>query len=70
MVNRTMSNDIKQVLEELKGIKKDLQLIKENMPDKDMFLTAGEESLLEESYEDEKKGTLISGKDLRKEIGI
>ena len=40
------------------------------MPDKDMFLTAGEERLLKESYEDEKKGALISGKDLRKEIGI
>lgn len=40
------------------------------MPNKEMFLTAGEEKLLEESYEDGKKGTLISGKDLRKEIGI
>ena len=65
-----MSNDIKQVLDELKGIKKDLQLIKENMPDKEMFLTGGEERLLEESYAHEKSGKLVSGKDLRKEIGI
>lgn len=38
------------------------------MPDKDIFLTASEERLLEESYENENKGALISGKDLRKEI--
>ena len=65
-----MSNDIKQVLDELKVIKKDIQLIKENMPDKEMFLTASEEKLLEESYINEQKEKLISGKDLRKEIGI
>lgn len=69
-MNNAMPNDIKQVLNELKGIKKDLQLIKENMPDKDMFLTAEEQRLLEESYINEQKGKLVSGKDLRKEIGI
>ena len=70
MLNNTMSNDIKQVLDELKVIKRDLQLIKENMPDKEMFLTAGEERLLEESYVSEQKGKLISSRDMRKEIGI
>ena len=65
-----MSTEIKQVLDELKDIRKELKIIKENMPDKDMFLTAEEERLLAESYENEKKGKLISSKDLRKEIGI
>ncbi|MEK6887589.1 MAG: hypothetical protein AABX14_01445 [Candidatus Aenigmatarchaeota archaeon] len=65
-----MSNDIKQVLEELKEIREDLKLIKETMPDKEMFLTIEEEKLLEESYVNEQKGKLISSKDLRKEIGI
>ena len=65
-----MSNDIKQVLDELRVIKKDLQFIKESMPDKDMFLTAEEERLLEESYASGQKGKLISSKDLRKEIGL
>ena len=65
-----MANDInKQVLEELKEIRKELKVIKETIPDKDMFLTA-EEKLLEENYIDEKNGDLISDEDLRKEIGI
>ena len=66
-----MANDInKQVLEELKEIRKELKVIKETIPDKDMFLTAEEEKLLEESYIDEKNEDLISDEDLRKEIGI
>ena len=40
------------------------------MPDKEMFLTAGEKRLLKESYENEKSGRLISSKDLRKAVGI
>ena len=65
-----MSDSIKQVLEELKGIRKDLKDIRENMPDKEMFLTAEEERLLEKSHANEQKDKLISSKALRKEIGI
>ena len=65
-----MVNINKQVLEELKEIRKELKVIKETIPDKDMFLTAEEEKLLEESYIDEKNEDLISDEDLRKEIGI
>ena len=65
-----MANETRQILKELKEIRTDIKTIKENMPDKDMFLTAEEERLLEESYENEKKGKLISGEKLRKEIGI
>jgi len=60
----------KQVLEELKEIRKELKIIKETIPDKEMFLSVEEEKLLEESYVNEKKGDLISDKDLRKELGI
>lgn len=64
-----MANE-RQILRELKEIKSDIKTIKENMPDKDMFLTAEEERLLEESYENEKKGELISSGKLRKELGV
>jgi len=39
------------------------------MPDKEMFLTAEEEKLLEKSYINEEKGKLVSSGDLRKELG-
>ena len=69
-MNIIMVNDIKQVLEELKEIKKELKIIKKAIPDKEMFLTAEEEKLLEESYINEKNGELTSDEDLRKELDI
>ena len=67
-----MSTDIQtnQVLAELKAIRKELVEIKENMPDKEMFLTAEEEKRLEESYVNEKNGKLVNSADLRKALGI
>jgi len=65
-----MANDTKEILNQLKEIRIDLEFIKESMPDKDMFLTAEEEKLLEESFANEKKGELISSENLRKELGI
>ncbi len=59
-----------QLLNELKRIRIDIEFIKEAMPDKEMFLTAKEERLLEESYVNEEKGELISSEDLRKKIGV
>ncbi|MBI2499161.1 hypothetical protein HYV88_02875 [Candidatus Woesearchaeota archaeon] len=58
------------ILKKLEKIEKEVGEIRENMPDKDMFLTSEEELLLEESYDNEKKGNLISSEDLRKELGI
>jgi len=58
------------ILEKLEKIEKEVGEIRENMPDKDMFLTSEEELLLEESYENEKKGELVTSDNLRKEIGI
>ena len=55
-----------QLLQELKEIKKDIKIIIENMPDKDMFLTSEEEILLEESYNNERNKRLVSGRNLRK----
>ncbi len=36
----------------------------------DSFLTTEEENLLEESYENEKKGLLISNEDIEKELSL
>ena len=65
-----MSTETKQVIEMLNTIKSELDYIKENMPNKDMFLTIEEKQLLEESYVNEKKRNLLSSKDLRKQLGI
>ena len=60
----------KQILEEIKIIKEEIIQIKDNMPDKEMFLTAEEKKLLEESYINEKQGKTISSSALRKKLGI
>lgn len=60
----------KQILDELKTIKEELDYIKNNMPDKDIFITVEEKSLLEESFKNEKENKLISAKDLRKQLGL
>lgn len=54
----------------LDTIKSELDYIKENMPNKDMFLTAEERKLLEESYINEKSGKLLSSKSLRRQLGL
>ena len=59
-----------EILSELKAIKAELDLIRENMPDKDMFLTTEEKLLLEESYKNEKEGKLISSNNLKKQLGL
>ncbi len=65
-----MVNETQQILKELREIKSEIKTIKEDMPNKDMFLTAEEEHLLAESYENEKRGELTSSEALRKELGI
>ena len=60
----------RQLLQEVREMRKDIKIIIENMPDKDMFLTAEEEILLEESHNNEKNKQLISSQDLRKHLGI
>ncbi len=65
-----MVPELKQVMNELKNIKKELHFIKEHMADRDMFLTATEKKLLKESYENERAGKLISTAQLKKELGL
>ncbi len=65
-----MAKGIEQIMDELRNIKEELKYIKDNMPNKDIFLDAEEKQLLQESFRHEKAGTLISGKDLKKKLGI
>ena len=65
-----MITETKKILDELKVIKSELNYIKTNMPNRDMFLTSEERKLLEESYKNEKKSKLIYSKDLKKQLGI
>ena len=62
----TYKMENQQLLQEMREIKRDIKIIMENMPDKDMFLTAEEEKLLEESYNNERSKKLVSGRDLRR----
>lgn len=65
-----MAAEIQEILNEIKEIRVDIGFIKKNMPDKEMFLTAEEKKLLEESYENEKRGKLLSSQSLRNNLGI
>ncbi len=65
-----MATESKEIMQELKLIKNELDFIKDNMVDKDMFLNAEEKQLLKESYENEKHGELTSQEELEKEFGL
>lgn len=56
----------KELIEEIKAIRKDLDYIKDNMVDKDMILTPKEKERLDESIEEYIKGKAISLEDFEK----
>ena len=59
-----------KILEELKQIKIDINIVKNKLDNEDSILTEEEEELLEKSYESENNNELISSKDLKKELEI
>ena len=65
-----MATEIKQIMHELRNIREEIEYIKNNMPNKEMFLNAEEKKLLQKSYKHEKEGKLISSKDLKKKLGL
>ncbi|MBI4147272.1 hypothetical protein HY494_01325 [Candidatus Woesearchaeota archaeon] len=65
-----MATESKLVMGQLKSIKEELDYIKEHMVDRDMFLDVEEMKLLQESYEHEKQGELVSQEELEKELGL
>jgi len=65
MVETTIS---KEILKDLKVIKKDLGFIKAHMIDADVILTPKEEARLEESLEEYRKGKTVSLEAFEKEM--
>lgn len=65
-----MMKDLKPIMDELKIIRDKLEYIEEIIPDKDMFLSVEESTLLEESFAREKEGKLITSKELKRKLGI
>ena len=65
-----MTPEMQKLLEEIREIKVEINFIRHNMPDKDMFLESGEKELLLESFETEQRGELVSEEELRKTLKI
>ncbi len=60
----------KEILIRLARLQSDIDYLKKHIKDEDIFLSEEEEILLQESYENEKDGKLLSSKEARKELGI
>lgn len=60
----------KQLIQELKGIKKELHYIKEHMVDVDSVMTEEDYMALQEYRKEKKEGKLISHEDLKRELGL
>ncbi|MBW2975014.1 hypothetical protein KY366_04825 [Candidatus Woesearchaeota archaeon] len=58
----------KQIVNELKAIRNDLDFIKDNMIDRDMILTPEEEKRFEESLKEHKEGKSTPLEDFEKEM--
>jgi hypothetical protein len=59
-----------RVIRELDSIKEQLTEIREHMVDIDCILTDEERKLVDESYENQKKGKMISLSEFKKELGL
>jgi hypothetical protein len=68
--DKSMEAAMKTIIDELRVIRAELSDIKESMPDRDMFLTPEEKRLVEESYDNEKKGKLISLESFKKTLRL
>jgi hypothetical protein len=59
-----MENEIKEILKELRTIRIDIEILKENILDSDSVLTAKEKLKFDNSMEEFKRGECFSLKDL------
>ena len=58
------------ILQKLEKIEQKVDRIEEHIEELDMFLSAEEKQLLEESFVNEKEGKLLSSSDLKKQLGL
>jgi len=63
-------NDVEEILSRLQKMERAIELIKQRMPDREMFLTSEERILLDESYEGERQGRLVKSEDVRRQLGL
>jgi len=70
METKEVSQEMREILMKLARLQADIDYLKSHVKDEDIFLTAEEEELLKESYENEKNGKLISSAKLKKELGL
>ena len=65
-----MATETKQILEELKTIKIDLDFIKKHMFDPDTIMTTEESKRFEQSMKELKEGKTTPLSELKKELGL
>jgi len=70
METKELSPNAVEIIARLARLQADVDYLKRHVKDEDIFLSAEEEELLEESYENEKNRKLVSPNKLRKEFGI
>ncbi len=70
VVTNCMGTEMEDIKQELVLIRRELKTIREEIPDRDMFLAAEESELLDASYKHEKENLLVSSESLRNEFGI
>jgi len=67
-VKMAYANPSKELVEEIRAIRKDLDYIKAHMVDVDSILTPEEEARLEQSLEEHRKGKSIRLEDFEKSL--
>ena len=65
-----MVTETKQILDELKVVREELDYIKENMVSIDAILTEGDKKALAQAREEQRKGRTTTLADLKKELGL
>ena len=65
-----LRNATEEILRKLAKLQLDINYLKNHARDEDGFLTKEEGDLLDESYEDEKDGRLVSSKQVKEEFEI
>ncbi len=69
-MEQDVKTDLHKIIANLAKLQADVDYIKSQLTDEDLFLTEDEEKLLEESYKNEKKGKLKSSSQIKKELEI
>jgi len=64
-----MTTEMQEIRIALLGIRNEIRQLRASLSDKDMFLTAEESDLLDQSYVNETDGNVLSSVELRQSLG-